>query len=285
MNLVGKIFVVLILIMSLVFMAFSVAVYATHRNWRDVVTNPNTGLKKKLDDEKAKVQNLEALSAKLKEQLQTEEQARVQALNKLRTEYTQVKQAYDDQTTRLANLTTDARQAVEAAQVNQKLLNDKLEEITTLRGDIQQAHEDRDTRFKEAVALTDKVHELTGELMRLKAVNETEVKTLAQYRVAADRKGVDLNEPVDNIPPKLDGRVLASRRNNSASYVEISLGQDDGLRVGHQAFVYRRHNGQSKPIAKIEIVEVTPDKSVGKVMPEYNMAPIARDDRVVTRLN
>ena len=90
---------------------------------------------------------------------------------------------------------------------------------------------------------------------------------------------------MDNIPPRLDGKVLASRRNNSASYVEISLGQDDGLRVGHQAFVYRRHNGQSKPIAKIEIVEVTPDKSVGKVMPEYNMAPIARDDRVVTRLN
>ena len=39
MNLVGKIFVVLILVMSVVFMAFAMAVYATHRNWREVVVN------------------------------------------------------------------------------------------------------------------------------------------------------------------------------------------------------------------------------------------------------
>ena len=39
MNLVGKIFVVLILVMSVLFMAFAMAVYATHQNWRDVVVN------------------------------------------------------------------------------------------------------------------------------------------------------------------------------------------------------------------------------------------------------
>ena len=37
MNLVGKIFVVLILVMSVLFMAFAMAVYATHKNWREVV--------------------------------------------------------------------------------------------------------------------------------------------------------------------------------------------------------------------------------------------------------
>ena len=37
MNLVGKIFVVLIFVMSVVFMAFAMAVYATHKNWREVV--------------------------------------------------------------------------------------------------------------------------------------------------------------------------------------------------------------------------------------------------------
>ncbi len=34
MNLVGKIFTVLIFVMSLVFMAFTVMVYATHVNWQ-----------------------------------------------------------------------------------------------------------------------------------------------------------------------------------------------------------------------------------------------------------
>ena len=42
MNLVGKIFVVVILVMSVVFMAFAMAVYATHRNWREVVMRPRS---------------------------------------------------------------------------------------------------------------------------------------------------------------------------------------------------------------------------------------------------
>ena len=39
MNLVGKILIVLIFVMSLVFMSFAVAVYATHTNWRLRVMN------------------------------------------------------------------------------------------------------------------------------------------------------------------------------------------------------------------------------------------------------
>ena len=39
MNLIGKIFVVLILVMSVLFMAFAMAVYAMHQNWREVVVN------------------------------------------------------------------------------------------------------------------------------------------------------------------------------------------------------------------------------------------------------
>lgn len=38
MNLVGKIFVLLIFIMSLVFMSTAVMVYATHRNWKEEST-------------------------------------------------------------------------------------------------------------------------------------------------------------------------------------------------------------------------------------------------------
>ncbi len=37
MNLVGKIFVVLIFVMSIVFAAFSIMVYATHTNWRQEI--------------------------------------------------------------------------------------------------------------------------------------------------------------------------------------------------------------------------------------------------------
>ena len=36
MNLVGKIFVVLILVMSILFMAFAISVYHTQRNWKEM---------------------------------------------------------------------------------------------------------------------------------------------------------------------------------------------------------------------------------------------------------
>jgi len=35
MNLLGKIFVVLIVVMSIVFMTLALAVYATHKNWKE----------------------------------------------------------------------------------------------------------------------------------------------------------------------------------------------------------------------------------------------------------
>ena len=40
MTLVGKIFTVLIFVMSIVFMSFAVMTFATHKNWKEYVTNP-----------------------------------------------------------------------------------------------------------------------------------------------------------------------------------------------------------------------------------------------------
>lgn len=284
MNLVGKIFVTLILVMSLVFMTLALMVYATHKNWKEVIDGAQgrPGLKAQLADAKQQVTNLQDQLKKLQENNQTEAQARTAQLAKLQTEFSNLKTDRDTLVNQLAGLTTQTREALEAGKIAQDLLDDKLKEIDGLRTEIQQAHEDRDQRFKDAVELTDKLHEAEGEAERLKAYTDSLGRMVAMYRDAADRLGVDINQPVDNIPPKLDGVVTAS---HSDGFVEISMGSDDGLRTGHQAYVYRQQNGQSRPIAKIEVVKVTPDKSVGKVIPEFRLAPIARDDRVTTRLN
>ncbi|HEY2881954.1 MAG TPA: hypothetical protein VGJ15_05960, partial [Pirellulales bacterium] len=68
MNLVGKIFVVLIFIMSIMFAAFSIMVYSTHKNWRDEIVrtsadargNQSPGWKErytKKEEENAKLKN------------------------------------------------------------------------------------------------------------------------------------------------------------------------------------------------------------------------------------
>lgn len=290
MNLLGKIFVVLILVMSLLFLGFSVAVYATHKNWKAVILRKPTdakpgeppGLKYELDEAKAKIKDLTDQYTKLQQAIQTEDQARRAQLAELETSRAGLKNEYDELLRQQAELKEGERRAVEAAQVAQELLDAKLKEIDALQKQIAEAYDDRDARFKEAVALTDKLHEAEGELSRLTASTQMLTRQVALYRTTAEKKGVDINEPSDNIPPKLDGVVLAARPNG---LVEISLGSDDGLRKGHQAYIFRKQKGQSKPVAKIEVVDVRPDKSVGKVIPETRFGPIERDDRVATRLN
>lgn len=66
MNLVGKIFIVVILVLCLVFMALSMAVYTAQRNWREVVMlqkdqltpGKELGLKWRLEDAKAQNEDL-----------------------------------------------------------------------------------------------------------------------------------------------------------------------------------------------------------------------------------
>src|SRR6188474_278843 len=70
MNWLGKVFVVVILIMSLVFMGLALAVYATHKNWQQV----SVDLKKKLTD--AQAENT---------RLQTEHNRRVEDLERDKT--------------------------------------------------------------------------------------------------------------------------------------------------------------------------------------------------------
>lgn len=290
MNLLGKIFVVLILVMSLLFLGFSVAVYATHKNWKAVVLRPRdqvkpgepVGLKYELEDARAKAKELQDQLTKLQQATQTEDNSRRAQLARLETAKAELKKEYDLMVEQLAKLTEGQRRATEAAQVAQALLDEKLKEIDGLRQEIAETHEARDTAFKQSVALTDKLHEAEGELSRLIASSQGLAKQMAQMRSVAERKGVDINEPADNVPPKVDGIVLAS---NANGLVEISIGGDDGLRRGHQAYVYRKQKGENRPIAKIEVVEVRPDKSVAKVIPEFRLAPIARNDLVATRLN
>ena len=90
MNLIGKIFVVLIFVMSLVFMSFAVAVYGTHQNWkveaakrrRPWSTRPAASCKRP----RTKKTQLEADIAK-------EAVAKRQALAKLETERDELQKA------------------------------------------------------------------------------------------------------------------------------------------------------------------------------------------------
>jgi hypothetical protein len=283
MNLVGKIFVVVIFVMSLVFMGLAMAVYATHKNWQDVVINPQTGLNYKLKEEKARNAALTDQLDKLKQQIDAETNAQQQAVSKLRTELDIVQKERKELETSRADLEKAKRDSVAAMSATQKNAADSRQELEKLRTDILQAQQDRDAHFKEVVRLTDELNTAVNDKEQLRKRMADLSKDLAKARDALRYFKIDENKDFrGKAPPQLEGRIMAAVEHG---LVEISLGSDSGLRKGHQLEVYRRSGGQSVYVGRIEVVQVSPDKSVCKIDPKFQNANVMVGDSVASKID
>src|SRR5688500_16857083 len=129
MTLVGKIFTVLIFVMSLVFMSFSVMVFATHKNWKAAATATDA----KLTSANALNDQLKTKQAELEMQLATEQAARPAALAALQTRLVRAETAEREKQAELDKLFTDHAQVAEAAKLAETRLEALTSEVTSLR--------------------------------------------------------------------------------------------------------------------------------------------------------
>lgn len=292
MTLLGKIFTVLIFIMSVVFMSFTVMVYATHTNWKKVAINPKAGdpnhdenyppglvhAKKQLED--ANVALAAEMQAVLND-LEKERAARAMAIQHLES----INLARGEE---LASATKDRdaeiaknSQLQEALRSSQTERNAKAAEAKQLRIDIQTAEADRDVQFREVVALTDKLFQNEGARTRLEERSEQLALQVVDMKRVMDQMGITVHTPIHNIPPKpLDGYVTDVSTTTGGT-VEISLGSDDGLRVGHELVVFRNNSY----LARIIIRKVDTNFAVAEVIKEFAKGAIRKGDNVTTRLS
>jgi len=118
MTLVGKIFTMLILVLSIIFMAFSMMVFATHKNWKATATKLGTDLaaaNTSLKDAK------DALERE-KNDLAREQAARKAALAALQVRVGTAEQRLAAKEKELGDLTAAHSQTTEAAKVAQDRL-------------------------------------------------------------------------------------------------------------------------------------------------------------------
>ncbi len=148
MNLVGKIFVVLILVMSVLFMAFAMAVYATHKNWRDVAMAPEVGLQARLEKAKKDNKDLTDQAENLKQKFETEKAAKLQAVAKLETELEGVRGELKSLDAKQAELEKAKREAVAAMDATQKNATTYHNEVVEQRTAVEEARKDRDVAFQ-----------------------------------------------------------------------------------------------------------------------------------------
>ncbi len=272
MNLLGKIFVVLIFVMSLVFMSFAVAVYGTHKNWKEEATKQKALVQSAQNLYNEELARKEALQV----EIEKEALAKREALGKLETERNELARQRDELTKQRDDLAAKDKASVAALDSAQQNLARLTGEVDTLRTEIRTAQQARDDHFKQVVGLTDQVHQAQGELRRLDERRVQLASEIASQRTVLNAHGLSKDTPVDGIPPQLHGKVLAVNRDN---LIEVSLGTDDGLRNGHTLEVYRN----SKYLGRVEVLNTSNDRAVGKILPGFRKAAIQKGDDVATR--
>lgn len=285
MTLVGKIFTVLIFVMSVVFMSFTVAVYATHKNWRDIVMSddgPQLSLVKQLENKESRNEQLRDQKGRLETELAMQKKASDQVHGELESEYDRLRANHESLVIRQAALLKDQRDAITAVDLAHKTLKDLRKANSDLTANISSAEREKDAALKEMVRLSEENHAAVAESERVKKRQVELSQDLAKAMEVLRKFGlVPVPEKYRDTPPVVEGLVLAVPQQD---LIEISIGEDDGLLKGHKLQVVRVQGGRKIYVGRIEVVRTDYDKSVCKIDPNYRQSPVQVNDRVVSRI-
>lgn len=291
MNLVGKIFTVLIFVMSLVFASFCVMVYGAHVNWRDLAMNPRSqasaekplGLTYKLEDSKAENVKLQNQLTKTLEDSKRERDSSRKEVTNLETTSVQQQERLRVQDVEIARLTALEREANATIEAIGASLANLRGEVALLRQTLGDTETDLAGQFDQLVRITDKLHAKANEH---KVLLEQSARLTSDYAKARDLlrlHDIDPHSAVDTgIPPTVPGKVLEVR---ASGLIEISIGSDDGLAVGHELHVYRVLPSVNTYLGKVRVTDIWPDTAVCRILPEYRKGAIRVGDDVATKLS
>ncbi len=264
MTTVGKILVVLHMVLSIMFMALAAGVFTAQNNWRAAEKKAATALAAA----NTKVRDMQAEFDK--ERADTAE--KMTKLNDSLTKLTGEKTAL---TTQVATLDLDNKQLRKDVDQQRDLADLKNTEATErkkeadlqrgINGELFLSREDlvknlnetEDKRFALDVQLSqvsDKYDQLLNDFKTMKSY-------LASKNLTTDPKQMIVQTAP---PPPVEGIVTEVRKaeKSSRELIEISIGSDDGLVVGHKLTLFRG----DKYVAEIRLTLVQADKAVGYVV-------------------
>ena len=275
MKLLGRLFIVLIFIGSIMMMAWSVALYATHKNWRTETAR----LQEQLDTKTREYNALQTQKNEMVSALELEIGSQALRNVALRERVDLLIQENDTTRQELDLLTAErARQTALVASVTGEAqeLRARLEKENAA---LLAAQYDWVAMSTELVKQMDQSQSLAIQNANLRAIGAQLAKDFSDV-VAVLRANGWSGDPAlyaSQPPAGIRGTVTEIRPNG---FVEISIGRDSGLVKGHQLDVVRHRGDRSSYIGKVEITDVAVDRAVAKIMPEFRRGSIQRDDEV-----
>jgi hypothetical protein len=282
MTLLGKLFTVLILVMSVLFLGLAISVYATHVNWRAEAE----GKKKEADVQLSVNQQLKDQQQDLLAAIALEQAARRFALSGLETKLKSRSEDLERVQQELATLTNTEGVTAGALVTAQNELTNITAEVKALRDTVREAQKDADHQFDLVVKATDELNQMRRVKLDLENRMRPLQSAVAAMKSAMDKLGVRVDveqdgtvrTDVDRVPPKVDGIVINV---GEKDLIEISIGSDDGILVEHELDVYR----DDAYLGKVKVVKTSPDRAVAEIVPGFKKGTIRKGDRVATKLS
>ena len=284
MNIIGKIFVFAVFVMSLMLMTFAGAVYMSHVNWKDEVERGGTdllpgqrpGYRYQIEQATKEREELKEKIASLEAEVADSERSRDQVLGKLQTaieqknaELLELRAEKDERQTKMEQAVQDVR----------KLRDDLLEadkNVAALQTQVKDQQQKVDAQVDKSAQLSASLAEVQAQLEIAEERKSQLEKQVANARLLLKQNGLVIDNLPKDLVPTLDGDVLAVREDS----IQVSLGSDDGLQVGHTLNVYR--NDQF--IGRAHVKTITPDQAVAKIDKDFARGIVQRGDKVTTRL-
>jgi myosin heavy subunit len=271
-NVIGKIFVFAVFVMSLMLMSFAVAIYSSHVNWQEEARKS----KELLDKLKAEEASLNQEITRLTKNVADSEAARDQVIAKFRqalvekdNELKSLKEARDE---KLKDMQT---KIAELATVEDDLTTAR-KQLESLQAEVREKQQKVDAQVTRAAELAAQLHEKEAFLEIATERKAQLEKQVAQARVLLKQNGLSLDSlPKDRVPT-VNGVVMAVADDS----IEVSLGIDDGLQTGHQIEVYR----DDQYLGRAVVRSVKPDRAIAVLIREYSRGIVQRGDKVTTRL-
>ena len=270
MNLIGKIFTTLILLLSICFFIIALMVDASHQNWKQLAMEN----KEKAERESAAKATLQEIYDEKQVALRAEKVIRTMQISAVESQKKELEDRLAQANSRLQTETQDKEEYFNRLRESESRLtklDDDIQKLTQLKKD----YVDLIAKTKtEVVGLTNNKFELSGTLERLEARHSKLAEQVAKLTKVMRSAELDENMLTNGIARPLDGEIMSI----NGDMVAISIGTDDGLRKGHVVEIHR--NG--KYVGKAEVLKADPNRSSGRLISPLQDR-VQRGDYVTTK--
>ncbi len=273
MNLMGKIFTLLIFFMSICFLVMAVMVGASHRNWKGIASEKQAeanATKKLLDEAKGNT------SEKVK-LLNSEQVSRAMQLAQLESQLKMSNDNFNQKETLLKAEQVVSVERLRRLETAESRLAQQDEEVQLLKERNSLLNADVADKYTLVRALTNEAFELKNEIASLERMQKELNANLTQRIKVMRANGLKPDSLTDHIVPKLDGVV--TKIGDRKDLVAISMGTDDGIRVGHVLDVYRG----DRYIGKVTVSKTEFNVSVARTNKDFMQDIVREGDHVTSR--